>query len=90
MDDKFSAREPDNGGHHGEHIHHEQQRIDSEPEDPGVAGCDTIVEQARELAIQENITVGEAYSRLTAEDEDEPDEADSIPEAEFGLLGDGD
>lgn len=81
MDDKLSSLESDNGGHHGEHLHHERERIDSEPEDPGVAGCDTVdvtesttttrsatPKEALDLAIRENITISEAYSRLLGVD----------------------
>jgi len=70
MDDEFSSLESADGGYHGGHLHHEQQRISSEPEVESTSGCDTVADRARELAIRENITVGEAYSRLTAEDED--------------------
>ncbi len=90
MDDKQHSLESDNGGHNDEHLHHKRERIDSEHEDPGVTGCDTLEEQALELAIQENITVGKAYSRLTAKDEDKPDGEDSIPPPELDPLGDGD
>ena len=79
MDDKFSALEPDNGGRDGEHFHNERQRLDSEPEDSGVAGRDAVEvtgttnrsatpKEAHDLALRENITITEAYSRLLGAD----------------------
>lgn len=69
MDDKFSALESDNGGRDGEHIRDKGQRIASESEDSGIAGRDTVKrpidpKEAHELALHENITIAEAYSRL--------------------------
>ena len=81
MDDKLSSRESDHSGHHGEHIRDKRKRIDSEPEDPGSAGLDTVdvsktttrsvsPKEAHDLALRENITIAEAYSRLLGADEE--------------------
>ncbi len=74
MDNKFSSREPDNSGHHGKHLRDEQLRIDSEPEDTGSTGLDTVEvtdttrsaspKEAHDLALRKNITISEAYSIL--------------------------
>ena len=75
MDDKLSSLESDNSGHNGKHIHNEFERLDSEPEDTNTSGFDTVrrnvkPREAHDLALRENITIAEAYSRLSGADEE--------------------
>lgn len=75
MDDKISALESADGGHHSGHLHNEQQRVDGESEVESTSGRDTVEvtgttarsatpKEAHDLALRENITIAEAYSRL--------------------------
>ena len=75
MDDELNTLEPGNSGHHGKHIRDEFERLDSEPEDPHPSGLDPVKRnvkprEAHDLALRENITIAEAYSRLSGADEE--------------------
>ena len=75
MDDKLSSLESDNSGHHDEHLHNEFERIDSESEYTNPSGLDPVKRnvkprEAHDLALRENITIAEAYSRLSGADEE--------------------
>ena len=75
MDDKLSSLESDNSGHNGKHIRDEFERIDSESEDTNPSGLDPVRRnvkpgEAHDLALRENITIAEAYSRLSGADEE--------------------
>ena len=72
MDDELNTQQPDHSGHHGEYIRDEFERIDSKPEDPNPSGLNAVVNprDAHNLALRENITIAEAYSRLSGADEE--------------------